>query len=123
MDIERRLRGTGAFVLTTGGEFPIDAFRIEQSNSGRTFLYCDGTFPLTLMAGAGSLASFKGQTTDGQFIRAQGFLNEYIATPREFCFILKNVEVGQVTSDGHDHCLALTNLHDDFSSTQSTAEL
>lgn len=56
------------------------------------------------------LASKGRQRMDNSFERRVSLTNT-IATPKEFCFILKNVEVGQVTSDGHDHCLSLTNLH------------
>lgn len=110
MRIERRLRGTGAFVLSNGNHLPSTTFRIEQSGSGRTFLYCERSFPLGLRAAFGHLAGFQGQTTAGQPVQTHGDLNEYIDTGKEFCLILRNVEVGRVGKDGHSHEFSLTNL-------------
>ncbi len=110
IDVERRLRGTGTFVLTNGAALPPQAFRIEQSTSGRTFLYCERTMRLTMGLLSGGVAGFTGQTTSGRAIRTQGELNEYFNTSEEFCFVIRNVEVGQSIPDGHTHDLALTNL-------------
>jgi hypothetical protein len=107
---ERRLRGTGAFVFTNGDELPIGSFRIEQHTSGRTFLYCERSILVALSAASGGLARFQGHTTAGQPIQTHGGLGEYIDTPKELCFILRNVEVGQIMPDGHTHYLSLTNL-------------
>lgn len=111
MSVELRLRGTGAFILTQGGQLPNVNFRIEQIGSGRTFLYCDRIIPLILMVATGGLDSFQGETADGQVVRSQGGLNEYIDTPKELCFVLRSVEVGKVASEGTYHSLSLANFH------------
>ena len=107
---ERRLHGTGTFAFTDGDNLPIGNFRIEQTISGRTFLYCERTLPLIFKARFGSLAGFEGQTTAGQPIVTHGGLSEYTETPKEICFVVRTVEVGRVMPDGHTHELSLTNL-------------
>lgn len=113
MVIERRLRGNiGAFVLTNGNHLPSGHFRIEQTNSGRTFLYCERTIPVILSASVGGgFTHFQGQTAAGQVIQTAGGLGSYIDGPKEFCLMVRNVELGQVGTDGHTHSLSLTNLH------------
>jgi hypothetical protein len=108
--IERRLYGNGTFVLANGGVLPVGVFRIEQNTSGRTFLYCERSIPLAISAQFRGLASFRGQTTAGLQIQTHGDLSEYIDTPKESCFIVRNVEVGQAIPDGQTHDLSLTNL-------------
>jgi hypothetical protein len=113
MGTELRLRGsTGDFVLTDGSRIPSGPFRIEQTNSGRTFLYCERTAPLVFSAACTGLlrASFHGRTAAGQFIQTGGGPNDYVDGPKEFCVVLRKVEVGQVETDGHTHSLSLTNL-------------
>ena len=112
MGIELRLRGSsGEFVLANGSRLPSGHFRIEQTNSGRPFLYFERTQPLAFCAALGGLldAVFQGRTTAGQIIRTCG-PNEYVGGPKEFCLTLLSVEVGQVGTDGHTHSLSLTNL-------------
>lgn len=113
MGIELRLCGsTGDFVLASGRRIPSGPFRIEQTSSGRTFLYCERTLPAAFSAACEGLlrASFQGQTAAGHFIRTGGGPNNYVDGPKEFCLILRNVEVGQVGTDGNTHSLSLTNL-------------
>jgi hypothetical protein len=97
-------------VLPNGRKFPIGPFRIEQDTSGRTFLYCERSVQLAFRAGFRNLASFQGQTTGGHTVLTHGGLGEYIDTPKEFCFIVRNVEEGQTMPDGQIHDLSLTNL-------------
>lgn len=113
MGTELRLRGNaGEFILTNGSRLPTGPFRIEQTNSGRTFLYCERTLPIAFSAAFGGLlrASFEGQTTAGQTVRTGCGLNSYVDGPKQFCLILQNVEIGHVGASGHTHSLSLTNL-------------
>ena len=110
MWIERRLRGTGSFVLSGGSHLPCTSFRIDQSGSGRTFLYSERNAPLLFSAHLGQLAAFQGQTAGGQAVRTNGSLDEYIDTGKELCLILRNVEVGQTMGGVHSHRLSLTNV-------------
>src|SRR5262249_49929703 len=108
--IERKLIGTGAFVLSGGSELPIDSFRIEQEASGRTFLYCPRSIPLSLAAGFERVASFHGQTAAGLPVETHG-LSSCTETSEELCFTLLSVEIGQRQPAGVAHELSLTNLH------------
>lgn len=124
MGIELRLRGTaGDFVLPNGSRLPSGPFRIEQTNSGRTFLYCERTPAVGISAALGGLlqASFQGQTAAGQFIRTGDGPNGYVDEPAECCLALRNVEVGQVGVDGDTHFLSLTNLRFPSDNPGSTA--
>jgi hypothetical protein len=109
--IERRIYGTGALVCANGSTIPIGPFRIEQTSSGRTFLYFEKTLQLALKVGLRRLESFHGQTKAGQPIRTHGDLLERCDTQRELCFVIRKIELGRSMPDGHFHELSLTNLH------------
>jgi len=53
-------------------------------------------------------ATFQGHTAAGHFIRTGGGPSRYVDGPKEFCLVLRNVEVGG--TDEHTHFLSLTNL-------------
>lgn len=56
MGIELRLRGkNGEFLLANGSRLSTGPFWIEQTNSGRTFLYCERNLAIALIAGLGEL--------------------------------------------------------------------
>jgi hypothetical protein len=76
------------------------------------FLYCERTLPVVFSAACAGLlkASFKGRTAAGHFIQTGCGPNDCVDGPKEFCVFLRNVEVGQVGTDGHTHSLSLTNL-------------
>ena len=110
MVIERRLRGTGVLIFKNGNSLPIGSFRIEQSDSGRTFLFCERTPAIAFSSFLEPPIAFQGQTAARQPIQTQAIWGQIISTPRELCFILRNVEVGQETPKGSSHALSLTNF-------------